>query len=152
MRIFPWFMLILGIVFAITGMYIEAGIFGTFGAVFSISFNGFSIDSQKLLIRQYDRFLWFYFGKWRPFPRPLYVTVVSIKVSGRRIQPLPLALPGEGKSSQTYKLNLVVDGKERYISLARGKRLAMLDEGLKIARLLHVKLLDHSSHEKRWLV
>ena len=63
-----------------------------------------------------------------------------------------MALPGEGKSTRTYKLNLVVDGKERYISLARGRRLAMLDEGLKIARLLRIKLLDHTTHEKRWLV
>ena len=152
LRLFPSFMLILGIVFTFTGKYIEAGIFGTFGAVFSISFTGFKIDPQKYLIRQYDRFLWFYFGKWRPFPKPIYVTVVRIKLSGRRDQPLPLVPPTEGKSSRSYKLNLVVEGKERYISLARGKRLLMLDEGLKIARILHIKLLDHSTPEKRWLV
>lgn len=151
-RLFPLFLLILGIFFTFTAMYIEAGIAGTIGAIFSLSFTGFKIDANKRLIRQYDRFLWFYLGKWKPYPTPLYVTVVRIKLSGRKDQPLPLALPGDGKSALSYKLNLVVESKERYISLARGKRLAMLDEGLKIARLLNIKLLDHTTSEKRWLV
>jgi hypothetical protein len=151
-RLFPWFMLILAVFFTFSHKYIEAGLFGSFGALFSISFNGFAIDPQKMLIRQYDRFLWFYFGKWRPIGNPLYVTVVRIKLSGRRVSPMPLITPGEGKSSRSYKLNLVVEGKERYISLTHGERLKMLEEGLKIARCLNIKLLDHSTIEKRWLV
>ncbi len=151
-RLFPWFTLILGIFFAATGFYIQSAIFGTFGAFFSISFTGFNIDPEKKVIRQYDRFLWFYYGKWRSYPSPLYVTVVRIKLSGRRVNPLPIAMPGEGKSARSYKLNLVVDGKERYISLAHGNRMEMLEEGLKIARTLNIRFLDHSTSEKRWLV
>jgi hypothetical protein len=152
LRLFPWALMLLGIIFTFTGMYIEGGIFGTLGVLLSFSFTGFNIDPVNNQIRQYDRFLWFYLGKWRPFPPALYVSVVRIKLSGRRSLPLPMPVAGEGKSISSYKLNLVVDGKERYISLARGKRIAMLDEGLKIARILNIKLLDHSTSEKRWLV
>lgn len=145
-------MLIISIPFLLSKMYVEAGICGTFGALFAISFVGFKIDCKLHKIQQYDRFLWFYFGRWRTFSQPLYVTVVRIKVGGRRNSPLPLALPGEGAAARTYKLNLVVDGKERYISLAMGKRDQMLNEGLKLARALNIKLLDHTTSEKRWII
>jgi hypothetical protein len=48
-------------------------------------------------------------------------------------------------------MNLVVAGKERYIALTRGSKQEMLEEGLKIARTLNIKLLDHTTSEKRWL-
>ncbi|MEX0987239.1 MAG: hypothetical protein WD052_07155 [Bacteroidales bacterium] len=150
-RLFPWFLLILGIIFTLSKMYIEAGISGSIGAISAISFSGFNIDAEKSLIRKYDRFLWFYIGGWREIPKPLYVTVVRIKLSGRRVSPLPLPMPESGKASRAYKLNLVVDGKERYISLTYGNRLAMLEEGMKIAKILNIRLLDHTTSEKQWL-
>ena len=151
-RIFPIFMLIISIPFLLSKMYIEAGVTGTFGAVFSVSFIGFNIDCKQHRIRQYDRFLWFYIGRWREFPTPLYVTVVRIKVGGRRNNPLPLALPGEGRSARTYKLSLIVDGKERFISLTRGPKDKMISEGIKLARALNIKMLDHTTSEKHWII
>jgi hypothetical protein len=151
LRLLPWFFLILGVVFLFSKMYTEAAIFGSIGLAFSISYTGFSIDAEKRLIRQYDRFLWVYIGNWRPFPTPLYVTVVRIRLSDRRINPIPLPMPDQGKSARTYKMNLVVDGEERYISLTHGSRMEMLTEGVKIAKLLNIKVLDHTTSEKRWL-
>ncbi|MEX0981134.1 MAG: hypothetical protein WD577_12165 [Bacteroidales bacterium] len=150
-QLLPWFALILAILFLFSGMYKEAGISGAIALLFCVSYRGFKIDIQKGLIRQYDRFLWFYIGSWRPIPPPLYVSVVRIRLSSRRVSPMPLPAPETGKSSRTYKLRIVVEGPERYISLTHGNRLEMLEEGLKIARLLHVRLLDQTTSEKRWL-
>jgi hypothetical protein len=150
LRLFPLFLLIIGTGFTITGNFIEGGIFGTFGAIFTISFKGFQIDPQKNLIRKYDRFYWVYLGKWQKFPPPLYVTVVRIKLNNSRNSPLPMPSAGNSKPSKSHKMNLVVDGKERYIPLTYGKRNKMLEEGLKIARTLNIKLLDHTTIEKVW--
>jgi hypothetical protein len=152
LQLVPWLALILGIVFLIAGMYKEAAVATAIGLPFCISYRGFSIDAQKGLIRQYDRFLFFYIGGWRPMPPPLYVSVVRIRLSSRRVTPMPFPTPETGRTARTYRLSIVVDSRERYISLTHGKRLEMLEEGLKIARLLQVKLLDHTTSEKRWLV
>ena len=151
LQLLPWFALVLAILFLFSGMYMEAGISGAIALLFSISYRGFNLDPQKGLIRQYDRFLWFYIGSWRPIPPPLYVSVVRIRLSSRRVSPMPLPTPETGKSSRTYKLKIVVEGPERYISLTHGSRIEMLEEGLKIARLLHIRLLDQTTSEKRWL-
>jgi len=151
LRLFPLFLLIIGTGFTIAGNYIEGGIFGTFGAIFSVSFKGFQIDPNKRLIRKYDRFLWFYLGKWEALSTPLYVTVVRIKISGQRNTPLPLPTSGTGASTKSYKMNLVVDGNERFVPLTHGNRKTMLDEGLKLARTLNIKLLDHTTIEKQWI-
>nr|MDA3822081.1 hypothetical protein [Bacteroidales bacterium] len=109
------------------------------------------IDPQKNLIQKYDRFYWFYFGKWQKLPPPMYVTVVRIKLSGGRNSPLPMPSAGNSKPAKSYKMNLVVDGKERYIPLTYGNQKTMLEEGLKIARTLNIKLLDHTTIEKVWI-
>ena len=151
LRLFSWFLLVLGVVFTFSGMYLEAALFGTPGALTCISFTGFNIDAEKMRIRKYDRFLWFYFGKWRPIHSPMYITVVRVKLSSRRLTPMPLIAPETGRASRSYKMNLVVNTHERFIPLAYGNRLKMLGEGMKIAKLLDIKLLDHSTSEKRWL-
>lgn len=151
LRLFSWFLLFIGIVFTFSGMYTEAALFGTPGALTAISFTGFNIDPEKMLIRKYDRFLWFYFGKWHPIYAPAYVTVVRVMLSGKRMMPMPLVAPDTGRSTRSYKINLVVNTSERFIPLAYGNRLIMLEEGLKIAKTLNIKLLDHTTSEKRWL-
>ena len=150
-RLFSWFLMVLGFGLALSGMYLESAIFGMPGALTAVSFTGFNIDSEKKRYRKYDRFLWVYIGAWHPLPDPSYVTVVRVKLSGRRISPLPLATAQEGRSSRTYKMNLVVNSKERYIPLVYGKRTELLNEGLKIATLLGIKLLDHTTAEKHWI-
>ncbi len=151
LQLVPWFALALGIVFLILRMYAEAAVATAIGLPFCISYRGFNIDPRNGLIRKYDRFLWFYIGGWRPIPTPQYVSVVRIRLSSRRVTPMPFPTPESGRSSRTYRLSIVVDSKERYISLTNGKRTEMLEEGLKVARLLQVKLFDHTTSQKRWL-
>jgi len=150
-RLMPWFLVLMGIIFTITGMYTEALIFGTPGGLFVISFKGFKIDAEKKRIRLYDRFLWFYFGKWKPYPTPQYVTVVSIKLSAKRSQSVAIVAPIGGKPSQTYKMNLVIEGKQRFIPLTYGNREKMLKEALLKGELLDIRVLDYTAHEKQWL-
>lgn len=147
----PWFLLLMGIFFTASGMYIEAAVFGTPGGLFAISFKGFQIDTAKGKIRHFDRFLWFYFGTWKHYPEPLYVTVVSIKLGSKRNAPIAFVIPESGKAAQAYKMNLVVEGKQRYISLTRGSRSKLLEEAMKIGNLLDIRVLDYTSHDKKWL-
>ncbi|HKK61712.1 MAG TPA: hypothetical protein VJ951_04080 [Bacteroidales bacterium] len=152
LRIFPWFLIIVAIIFAFTELYKEAIIAGLFGIILSFSFSGFIIDPDGMRIKKYDRFLWFYIGSWKPIVNPLYITVVRIRVSNKRNSPLPFPTPDSGKGGLTFKMNLILDDKERYIALANGKRYEMLTEGIKIARLLKIKLLDHTTSKKKWYV
>ncbi|MDF1572568.1 MAG: hypothetical protein P1P82_13240 [Bacteroidales bacterium] len=151
MRLLSWFLLLLGIIFIFSGMYTEAAIFGLPGALTAVSYTGFNIDPEKMRIRKYDRFMWVCIGQWQPIQDPMYVTVVRVMLSGKRTMPLPIIVPQTGRASRTYKINLVVNTRERYIPLTYGNRRAMLQEGLKIATLLHIKLLDHTTSEKHWL-
>ena len=151
LQLFPWFLVLVGAGLAVAGMYTEAALFGTPGALTCISFKGLNVDPETRRIRQYNRFLWFYFGKWVPFSSPLYVTVVRIKLSSSRVAPLPFLVLPQGKSASSYKMNLVVDGPERYYSLTYGQRHTMMEEALKIARLLGVKVLDYTTHKKQWI-
>ena len=150
-RIFPWFLLLVGLGLTISGNYIGAIIVGSPGGLLAISFKGFRIDPEKRRIQHFDRFLWLRLGAWKAFSTPQYVTVVRIKVRASRTAPAGLITPGDNTPSRSYKLNLVVDGKERFVPLARGKRYEMLTEGLQIARILGVKLSDHTTTETRWL-
>ena len=151
LRLMAWFLLLLGIIFTISGMYREAALFGTPGGLLAISFKGFKIDAANGRIKHYDRFLWFYFGRWQEYPPPKYVTIVSIKLSGKRNTPIPFVVPAGGKASQSYKMNLVVEGKQRFIPLTRGNREKLLEEAMSIGKLLDIRVLDHTSCEKRWL-
>lgn len=150
-HLLAWFLLLLAIIFTASQMYIEAAVFGTPGSLFAISFKGFKIDAGEGKIKHYDRFLWFYFGRWKDYPKPLYVTVVSIKLSSKRNAPIAFVMPEGGKASQSYKMNLVVEGKQRYISLARGKRAKLIEEALKIGHFLNIRVLDYTSCDKVWL-
>lgn len=150
-RLLSWFLLLLGIIFVFSGMYTEAAIFGLPGALTVVSYTGFNIDPEKMRIRKYDRFLWVCIGQWQPIHDPVYVTVVRVMLSGIRTMPLPMFVPQTGRSSRSYKINLVVNSRERYIPLTYGNRRAMLEEGMKIATLLHIRLLDHTTSEKHWL-
>jgi len=149
-RLMPWFLVLMGISFTVTGMYTEALIFGTPGGLLAISFKGVKIDPEKKRIKHYDRFLWFYFGKWIPYPTPQYVTVVSVKLSAKR-NSVAIIAPVGGKPSQTYKMNLVVEGKQRFIPLTRGNREKLLKEAMIIGELLDIRVLDYTAHEKQWL-
>jgi hypothetical protein len=150
-RLFPWFLIIVALIFTFSGMYLEGALVGTPGGLLVVSWKGININAADQTIRVYDKFLWFYIGKWQHIPKPLYVTVVRINLSASRTAAIPFIAPQEGKSTVAYKINLIVDGHQRFVPIARGKRAEMLEEAWKIARLLDIRLLDHTTCDKVWL-
>jgi len=151
LRLFPWFLVILAVVFLFMGMYTEAAIAGTPGGLLILSWKGINIDAGNQTFRKFDRFLWFYVGKWHKLPTPLYVTVVRVNLSASRNSAIPFVTPQEGKSAISFKINLVIDSHQRFIPIARGNRTRMLEEAWKIANLLDIRLLDHTTSDKVWL-
>jgi hypothetical protein len=101
---------------------------------------------------RYDRFLNFKFGAWKTLGIPSYVTVVRINLSSNRIGPSPMVGPEDRKGARAFKVNLVVEGDERYVSICRGTVDKMTEEALRLGRFLHVRVLDYTTHEKKWIL
>jgi hypothetical protein len=110
------------------------------------------IDPGKKRYKKYDRFLRLTIGRWEPLSPPSYVTLVRINLSSSRNLPSPLVLPDNRKSAKSYKVNLVVDGRERYVTVCRGRLEPMRHEALRLGRLLGIRVLDYSTPEKKWIL
>ena len=122
------------------------------GFLLSFSYQGVKIDPEQKRYLKYDRFAWFRIGQWKPMSPPAYVTIVRINLSSHRNLPSPLALPDDRKGAKSYKVNLVVEGDERYISICRGPLEGMTAEALRLGRHLGIRVLDFSTHEKKWIL
>lgn len=121
------------------------------GVALSFSYQGVKIDPDQRRYLKYDRFLWLRIGRWVSMSVPSYVTIVRINLSSRRSLPLPLVPPDERKEAKTYKVNLVVEGEERYISICRGPLKDMTSEALRLGKHLNLRVLDFSTPEKKWI-
>jgi hypothetical protein len=66
--------------------------------------------------------------------------------------PSPLALPDDRKGAKSYKVNLVVEGDERYVHICRGPLDVMTAEALRLGRHLGIRVLDFSTPEKKWIL
>ncbi len=94
----------------------------------------------------------FRIGRWVALPKPSYVTLVRIKLSNVRSMASPMVTPEPGKRARSYKVNLVVEGDKRFISICRGSREKMTQEALKLGRELNIRVLDYTTHEKKWIL
>ena len=65
--------------------------------------------------------------------------------------PSPLVLPENTKRARSYKVNLVVEGDERYISICRGSLEKMIEEALRLGKHLDIQVLDYTTSEKKWI-
>lgn len=139
-------------IFFLYGELIGGFISLVLGILVSFSYQGITIDPEQNRYRKYDRFLKLHIGRWEPLPPPSYVTMVRINLSSFRNLPSPLALPDDRKSAKSYKVNLVVEGKERYIPVCRGKLEPMRKEALRLGKLLGIRVLDFSTPEKKWIL
>jgi len=122
------------------------------GILSSFSYQGILIDQENRRYLKYDRFLWIKIGKWEPLSTPSYVTIVRINLSSRRTLPAPMVLPESGKSAKSFKVNLVVEGESRYIDICRGSLEKMVREALRLGKHLQIRVLDYSTHEKKWIL
>ncbi len=85
-------------------------------------------------------------------PTPSYVTIVRINLSSRRTIPSPMVLPEDKKGAKSYKVNLVVEGKERYINICRGSLQKMTKEAIRLGKFLNLRVLDYTTHDKKWIL
>ncbi len=151
-RIFSLVMAILAFAFLVYSEFIGASISVILGVLLSFSYQGVKIDQGKRQLIKYDRFLWLKIGRWEAMSTPSYVTVVRINLSSRRSVPSPMVLPEDKKGAKAYKVNLVVEGDERYISICRGSFDKMTSEALRLGKYLNIRVLDYTTHDKKWIL
>ena len=142
---------LLGFAFLVNGEFIGGPIFVVLGALSAFSFQGIIIDIAGKRYMKYDRFLKFKIGGWKILPSPSYVTIVRINLSSQRTAPAPFVAPEDKKGARAYKVNLVVEGKTRFLGICRGSRDAMTREALRLGNLMQLRVLDYTTHEKKWI-
>ena len=120
---------LMAFMFLMYAEYFGASISLVLGIVFSFSYTGVSIDTKKQRYIKYDRFTKLRIGRWEALPKPSYVTLVRIKLS-----------------------NLVVEGDRRFIAICRGEKEKMTQEALKLGKKLDIRVLDYTTHEKKWIL
>lgn len=151
-RIITPLMALIGLVFLFNAEYTGASISIILGILLAFSYQGVIIDPIEKRYLKYDRFLNFRLGGWKPLSTPSYVTVVRINLSSARNAPMPFVVPQDKKDVRAYKVNLVVEGDERFIGICRGKLDNMTEESLKLGKSLQVKVLDYTTHDKKWIL
>ena len=150
-RMFTPLLLLMSLIFLIYTQYLGAIIALALGILLVFSYQGILIDAAKGKYLKYDRFLHLKVGRWESFSTPSYVTVVRINLSSRRTAPSALVVPEDTRGARAYKVNLVVEGDERYISICRGSSEQMLQEAIRLGKYLGVRVLDYTTHEKKWI-
>ena len=145
-------MALMAFIFLIYAQYIGASITLILGTMLAFSYQGVIIDPVQQRYMKYDRFLKFRIGGWKTLSTPSYVTVVRINLSSRRSAPSPIVLPQDQKGAKAFKVNLVVDSDERYISICRGSLEKMTTEALRLGKQLQIRVLDYTTHEKKWIL
>jgi len=151
-RMFSLLLALMTFIFLVNSEIIGGTISFVLGVLLSISYQGIRIDPLKQQYLKYDRFVWFKIGRWRNMSSPSYVTIVRINLSSGRNMPSPLVLPDDKKGARSFKVNLVVEGDERYINICRGSQAAMTHEALRLGRHLGIRVLDFTTHEKKWIL
>lgn len=151
-RVISPLLVLIALVFLFNGEYIGASIAFVLGALLSFSYQGVIIDRKAKRYLKYDRFLKFRIGSWKTYSRPSYVTIVRIKLSNRRTAPSPIVAPEDKKGARAFKVNLVVEGKERFIPVCHGPLDKMSAEALRLGEYLQLRVLDYTTHEKKWML
>ena len=150
-RMITLLLVLLAFIFLVYSEFIGAILSVAIGILFTSSYQGVRIDAENRRYMKYDRFFNLRIGRWEPLPEPEYVTLVRINLSSRRTVPSPIVMP-ETKLSKSFKVNLVVKDDRRYISICRGNITSMKEEALKLGRELDIRVLDYTTHEKKWIL
>jgi hypothetical protein len=64
----------------------------------------------------------------------------------------PIVIPQDKQGARAFKVNLVVEGDERFISICRGSQEAMVKEALSLGEYLSIRVLDYTTSEKKWIL
>ena len=151
-RMFTPLLVLIAVIFLIYAEYIGATISLVLGILLVSSYQGILIDLAEKRYLKYDRFLRLKIGRWEALPRPSYVTIVRINLSSRRTAPSPIVVPQDKQGARAFKVNLVVEGNQRFISICRGSREKMVKEALALGEYLGIRVLDYTSSDKKWIL
>jgi len=151
-RMFTPLMILITVIFLVYAEYVGASITFVLGGLLAFSYQGILIDAEKQEYMKYDRFLSWKIGRWESLSTPSYVTIVRINLSSRRTAPSPIVLPQDKKGARAYKVNLVVEGDERFVSICCGSLDLMTQEALRLGRYLGIRVLDYTTSEKKWIL
>lgn len=151
-RIVTLLMVLMTFIFLVNSEFVGGAVSILLGVLLSISYQGISIDTVKKQYVKYDRFLWIKIGRWKSYSKPSYVTIVRINLSSSRNLPAPMLLPDDKKGAKSFKVNLVVEGNERYINICRGAKEEMTVEALRLGTHLGIRVLDFTTSEKKWIL
>ena len=143
---------LLGFIFIMYKEYIGAIISAALAVLLAYSYTGVKIDAVNERYMKYDRFVRFHIGRWETLPKPNYVTLVRINLSSLRTLPAPMVMPENKKGAKAFKVNLVVEGDMRFVSICRGSLDRMTEEALKLGRELDIRVLDYTTHDKKWIL
>ena len=150
-RMFTPLMALMTLIFVIYAEYIGASISFVLGVLLVFSYQGILIDAVNKRYLKYDRFLSWKIGHWAELSNPSYVTIVRINLSSNRIGPTPIVVPQDKKGARAFKVNLVVEGDERFVSICRGSHDRMMEEALTLGSHLGIRVLDYTTSEKKWI-
>ncbi len=145
-------MAVISIAFLVNGAYIGGSITIVLGVLFAFSYQGVIIDPLEKKYIRYDRFLNFKIGGWKPLPKPSYVSIVRINLSSSRSSPTPMVVPQDKQGARAFKVNLVVEGQTRYVSVCRGSLENMTKEALRLGEHLQIRVADFSTNKKKWIL
>ncbi len=150
-RVFCLVLLIMAIFFFGEGLWVGGLISVVLIVATANSHTGVHIDIEKKRYRKYDRFWGLMIGKWEKLPPPSYVGLVRINLSSIRAQASPMIMPEDKKGARAFKVNLVVEGRKRFVSVCHGPLDKMRKEALRLGDHLDIRVLDYSSHEEKWI-
>ena len=151
-RMFTPLLVLIGVIFIIYTQYIGAFIAFAIGVLLVFSYQGIVIDAGLKRYLKYDRFLSLKVGRWEALSAPSYVTIVRINLSSKRSAPSPIVVPQGKQGARAFKVNLVVEGDERFVSICRGSQEDMVKEALSLGEYLSIKVLDYTTSEKKWIL
>lgn len=143
--------LVVGSFFAVEMEFITAAILILLGVALLISFHGIRIDPENKKIQKFTRILWFRFGNWVPMKPVQYLTINRYNIRGSQSGYLTGADTGAGVY-KSYKINMVFEGKNLYMTLMKGNRDKMIEEALKIGHIINCRVLDYSTYDKKWIL
>jgi len=144
-------LLLMGSIFAIYDDWILSGILLLLGVAFLVSFQGIIIDIHELKMQKFNKILWFRFGKWVPLQPIQYLTITRYNLRGSQAGFLTGSEAGS-TVSKSYKVNMVFEGKNLYVTLMHGSKAKMITEALKLGNSLECRVLDYTTHDKKWIL
>ncbi len=104
------------------------------------------IDTKRNRFRNHVTILGVSIAKWQSLSEVKYISVVrylgSVRVSQYRIK---------HNYHHKYKLNLVVDDQQRIIKVKTLGKEEALSETINIGRVLNLRVLNCTTHERKWI-